>query len=121
MSKGIIVERKVRKIFLGLREDIGLDFLWRVPFTSHPNFRAMCRSWRNAMGNPLFYQDRKRLGKEDDFLVIVESLHRKYDPPSRIVMMYYPLLALVEDSLTSPLNFDHNTINIILLNINIID
>ncbi|GLJ19219.1 hypothetical protein SUGI_0345300 [Cryptomeria japonica] len=74
------MERKVAEIFPGLPEDIGLDFLQRVPFTSHPNLRAVCRSWRNVMSNPVFYQDRKRLGKEDDFLVIVELL------PKLIVM-----------------------------------
>ncbi|GLJ19196.1 hypothetical protein SUGI_0344880 [Cryptomeria japonica] len=79
MSKRIVVKREVTEIFPGLSEEVARECLSRVPCTSFFNLRAVCRSWRTVMSDPLFYLDRKRLGRAEDLLVIVEVFPLSYD------------------------------------------
>ncbi|GLJ07613.1 hypothetical protein SUGI_0070880 [Cryptomeria japonica] len=58
------------EIFPGLPDDIGRRCLLRVPRTSHYTLALVCKTWKNIVCSPLFYQDRKRTGLSQELIVL---------------------------------------------------
>lgn len=91
--------------FAVLPLEIGRRCLLRVPYDSHENLRAVCKSWKAAVNHPQFYEDRKKFGISQACICLVEL--REYpaypeddlefvvsifDPPRGTLETFPPLL-----------------------------
>ena len=56
-------------IIPGLPYDIGRECLLRASLLSHDAMAGVCKTWKNIVCSPLFYQDRKRSGLSQQFLL----------------------------------------------------
>jgi len=58
--------------FAVLPWEIGRQCLLRVPYDSHENLRAVCKSCEAAVNHPQFYEDRKKFGILQRCICLVE-------------------------------------------------
>ncbi|KAH9294235.1 hypothetical protein KI387_040559 [Taxus chinensis] len=79
------------EIFPNLPYDVGRECLARVPFTSHFNMAAVCKSWKNTVNSSLFYHDRQKLNMCQDLMVMVEDDPTSVCDAPRRVVIYDPL------------------------------
>ena len=74
------------KIIPGLPDDIGRECLLRASLFSHDAMAGVCKTWKNIVCSPLFYQDRKRSGLSQQFLLTCSTsglspcIIKLYDP-----------------------------------------
>jgi hypothetical protein len=61
-----------------LPSDLQREVLLRVPYSLHDKMKAVCRSWKDMMSSPQFYEDRKTCGTSEHFICLIHSnLHRE--------------------------------------------
>ena len=74
------------KIIPGLPDDIGRECLMRASLFSRDVMGSVCKTWKNIVCSLLFYQDRKRSGLSQQFLLTYSRSHlshckiKLYDP-----------------------------------------
>lgn len=82
------------ELFSGLPWEIGRECLLRVPYDSHDNLRAVCKSWKATVNQPQFYRDRKEQGTSQHCICLVEHpvyLDYPDDDPKFAVTVFDPL------------------------------
>uniref|UniRef100_A0A1J3HWG1 F-box/kelch-repeat protein SKIP20 n=1 Tax=Noccaea caerulescens TaxID=107243 RepID=A0A1J3HWG1_NOCCA len=70
---GKIVESR-RDLIPGLPEELAMECLVRVPFEFHSSMNTVCRSWRSLISDPSFNMERRRFGKAESLLCLVQPL-----------------------------------------------
>jgi hypothetical protein len=63
-------------------DDLVRKCLQRVPYASHDDLKAVCRSWEAIVGSPEFYTDRKISGTSEQLLCLI---HR--DPRAHLAFV----------------------------------
>ncbi|GLJ14056.1 hypothetical protein SUGI_0224820 [Cryptomeria japonica] len=58
------------EIIPGLPDDISRECLLRVSLTSHYKLACVCKTWKEIVYNPIFYQDRKRFGLSQELIIL---------------------------------------------------
>ncbi|CAD5321318.1 unnamed protein product [Arabidopsis thaliana] len=58
----------------GLPSELALECLVRVPFQFQSAMRSVCRSWRSLLSDSSFIQERRRCGKTELLLCLVQPL-----------------------------------------------
>ncbi|CAA6660255.1 unnamed protein product [Spirodela intermedia] len=58
----------------GLPDEVAMDCLARVPYRFHCGLRSVCRGWRDLLGSPLFYSQRRKTGKGEALVCLVQAL-----------------------------------------------
>jgi hypothetical protein len=53
-------------------DDLVRECLLRVPYRSHDELKAVCRSWEAIVSSPKFYEDRKISGTSEQLLCLIQ-------------------------------------------------
>lgn len=67
-------EQEGVRLIPGLPDDVAMDCLARVPYRFHCGLRSVCRGWRDLLGSPLFYSQRRKSGKGEALVCLVQAL-----------------------------------------------
>ncbi|MQM20754.1 hypothetical protein Taro_053781 [Colocasia esculenta] len=67
-------EQQPSSLLPGLPDDIALDCLLRVPYSSHSGLRCVCRQWRDLLTSPFFYQQRRNSGAAESLVCLIQAL-----------------------------------------------
>ncbi|KAH9305973.1 hypothetical protein KI387_010377 [Taxus chinensis] len=70
------------EIFPKLPDELGHECLMRVPYEWHGNLRAVSKRWKEVVNSPQFYRDRKRCGKWEQCICLIEHYSK--------VTVFYP-------------------------------
>ena len=57
-----------------LPDDLVRKCLLGVPYTSHDNLKAVCKSWEGIVNRPQFYGDRKISGKSEQLICFIQRV-----------------------------------------------
>eukprot|EP00253_Pinus_taeda_P006837 PITA_06837 len=60
--------------FLNIPTDIQRQVLLRTPYISHDELKDVCRSWKEMMCIPRFYEDRKTYGTSQHLICLIQSI-----------------------------------------------
>ncbi|ESQ44091.1 hypothetical protein EUTSA_v10006395mg [Eutrema salsugineum] len=63
-----------RDLIPGLPEELAMECLVRVPFEFHSSMKSVCRSWRSLISDRSFNRERRRFGKAETLLCLVQPL-----------------------------------------------
>ena len=74
-----------------LPDDLVRECLLRVPYNSHNNLKAVCRSWEAMVSNPKFYADRKISGTSQQLLCMTQWVHKLIDNLVFAITVYDPV------------------------------
>ena len=56
-----------------LLKDLVRKYLVGVPYMSHDNLKAVCRSWEGMLSNPHFYADRTIFGRNEEIIFYIQK------------------------------------------------
>ncbi|KAG2332149.1 hypothetical protein Bca52824_003329 [Brassica carinata] len=88
-------EEVSKDLIPGLPSDLAMECLVRVPYQFQSAMRSVCRSWRSLLSDPSFIGERRRCGKAELLLCLVQPLPPP-NPASRAVGETETLLAVEE-------------------------
>lgn len=63
-----------RDLISGLPEELATECLVRVPFEFHSSLKSVLRLWRSLISDRSFDRERRRAGKDESFLCLVQPL-----------------------------------------------
>ncbi|KAH9317004.1 hypothetical protein KI387_018773, partial [Taxus chinensis] len=102
-----------------LPDDIGRECLLRVPLRSHSDMAAVCKRWKNTVKNPIFYQDRKKLGFSQHLIIVVDEANPTSLCESGYRLSIYDPLQNSRQILRSvPTEFQHYSYNSYCVSVN---
>ncbi|KAL0711298.1 hypothetical protein Bca4012_018276 [Brassica carinata] len=89
-------EEVSKDLIPGLPSDLAMECLVRVPYQFQTAMRSVCRSWRSLLSDPSFIRERRRCGKAELLLCLVQPLPPP-NPASKAVGETETLLAVEEE------------------------
>ncbi|XP_010534719.1 PREDICTED: F-box/kelch-repeat protein SKIP20-like [Tarenaya hassleriana] len=75
-----------RNLIPTLPDDLAMECLLRVPYQFHSAMKSVCHAWRSLISHPSFYRERRRCGKADPLLCLVQSLVPSTPPATESVV-----------------------------------
>jgi hypothetical protein len=75
-----------------LPSELQREVLLRVPYKFHDKMKTVCRSWKDMMSSPQFYEDRRTYGKTDQFICLTHSDPRRTFDGHGIGIIIYDLV-----------------------------
>lgn len=69
------------QLITGLPDEIAMECLVRVPYRFHWNMKWVSRDWRTLISHPSFYRERRKLGKAEHLVCLVQALPTPSPPP----------------------------------------
>lgn len=67
-------QQQQKQLIPGLPDEIVIDCLVRVPHQFHSNMKLVSKSWRSLIMHPSFYQERRRSGKAEHMVFLIQPL-----------------------------------------------
>jgi hypothetical protein len=75
-----------------LPSELQREVLLRVPYKFHDKMKTVCRSWKDMMSSPQFYEDRRTYGKTEQFICLTQSDPRRtFDGHGIGITVYDPV------------------------------
>eukprot|EP00253_Pinus_taeda_P007624 PITA_07624 len=60
--------------FMNIPTDVQRQVLLRAPYISHDELKDVCRSWKEMMCSPRFYEDRKTYGTSQHLICLIQDV-----------------------------------------------
>ncbi|CAH8308330.1 unnamed protein product [Eruca vesicaria subsp. sativa] len=73
-------KRAHQDLISGLPEELATECLVRVPFEFHSSIKSVSRLWRNLISDGCFNRERRRAGKDESLLCLVQPLTSPSSP-----------------------------------------